>query len=205
MFVVIPTRVQPVNACLPHALTSIERYTDLTPVTVGHDTSLVERHIPTAQGPDAFANTRLALEAALGTDWIGDKFIWSHDDIYWLRPAQPIRRPIGNLEYPSPMIHPTYRRRKAYTAAWLRAHDLSTLDYEAHTPMLIDVASMRGLLPRIPDTVDWRSAYLNTINQPDPMGMDVKLRNLSDRPMDQNWASTVGDPMKYRHLAPVIR
>lgn len=206
MFAVIPTRVQAANPCLPYALASITRYTDLTPVTVGHDTGLVDHHIPTRQGPDAFANTRTALEAALGTDWIGDRFVWSHDDIYWLRPAPVVRYAIGDLRRPPAASGQRYRSRKIRTAAWLDDRGYPVFDYEAHVPLVISKEGISSLWgDNLPQDVEWRSAYLNVTGEPDVIGPDVKMRNIDAPVPDAPWVSTSGDPMRYRRLAPVLR
>lgn len=205
MFVVIPTRVQPVNPSLPYALASIARHTGLTPVTVGHDTGLVEHHIPTKQYANPFLNTRTALETALGADWIGDRFVWSHDDIYWLRPAPVIRYAIGDLRRPPAISGQRYRSRKIRTAAWLDDRGHPVFDYEAHVPFVVDKVGMSHLLGNLSGDMEWRSAYLNVTGEPDVIAPDVKMRNIDAPVPDAAWASTTGNPMRYRRLAPVLR
>jgi hypothetical protein len=206
MQVIIPTAVEPHNPCLPYALASIRVHTDLEPVTIGHDFYLCD-HIPTAQATgrvNARRNTNLAMRVACETGCISDPFVWSNDDIYWLKPAAPIRWALGKLEDATGSR--LNRERKADTARALTAMGLPTFDYEAHVPMLISKAPMLTALD-IADTdpnLEKRSLYGNMTGLPDRIAPDVKLRNPTNRHRDEAWASTQGDPARYPNLAGLL-
>jgi hypothetical protein len=200
MYVVIPTAVEPRNLSLPYALASIREHTGYVPITVGYDTGLCD-HIPTVQrdgAKHARLNTNLAMRTAI--DRLGETFIWSNDDVYWMRPAEPIRWALGDLENAD--SSKLNRQRKAATAAALKASGLPTFDYEAHVPMLIEPGPMLEALDTAelnPD-LEKRSIYGNLTGLPDVIAPDVKLRNPANRHRDEAWASTQGDPARYPHL-----
>lgn len=201
LHVVIPTADEPRNGSLPYALASIARHTDYTPVTVGHDHGSCD-HIPTTQlrgRVNAFTNTDIAIRTACETDWISDPFIWSADDIYWMRPAEPVRWAIGKLEDAEGRT--VYVQRKHDTANLLTGLGLPTFDYEAHVPMLIHK----------PDALDalelggsFRSMYGNLTGEPEMIAPDVKLRNYSAPLPPAPWVSTHGNPHRYQYLRAVL-
>lgn len=198
MHVVIPVAVEPRNPSLPHALASIAKHTNYTPVTVGHDTGLCELHIPTTQQPGrvhTFENTDLAIRTACETRWISDPFIWSADDIYWLRPAEPIRWAIGKLEDAQGAT--VYAARKRHTATILTKFGLPTFDYEAHVPMLVRKAPA---LEALIHGGSFRSIYGNLTGTPDRVAPDVKLRRRNELLPDTPWVSTAMDPARYTDL-----
>lgn len=202
MYVVIPTAVEPRNPSLPYAIQSISQHTTYTPVTVGHDHGLCD-HIPSPQLPgrdNIFRNTDRHAETALRE--LGEPFIWSADDIYWLEPAEPVRWAIGHLEDATGRT--IYAQRKRHTAEWLRRCFHPTYDYEAHTPMLFEPDPLTEVLDIIRrqgwSTLDKRSLYGNLTGHPDIVAPDVKLRR-TDAPLpDAAWASTHHDPGLYRNL-----
>lgn len=183
MHVVIPVRVGR-NRSLPIALATIARHTNLIPVVVGHNPGIDVAHVKTAQGRDGFANTELAMRAALDTDWVSDPFVWSADDIYWTRPAEPIRWALGDLADHTAGVH---GRRKQQTLQILEDLGLPTFDYESHTPLPVHKAGMREAL-RMGGTM--RSMYGNTTGTPDRVAPDVKLRTAHDPVPDTEWLST---------------
>lgn len=187
MYVVIPVRVGR-NRSLPIALETIARHTDLVPVIIGHNPGVDVQHVQhirTVQGRDKFGNQELAMLAALDTPGISDPFVWSNDDIYWTRPADPIRWAIGNLaDDTSAGMH---ARRKADTLQLLVTLGLPTFDYESHTPLPVQKAGMREAL-RMGGTM--RSVYGNITGTPDLVAPDVKLRTRHDPVPDTPWLST---------------
>lgn len=200
--VVVPVAVESRNDSLPYALASIREHTNLEPVTIGHNLGMC-RHIGTRQltgVANARANTNLAVRVACETDWISDPFVLSADDIYWLKPADPIRWALGELD--DAVGSRLNRQRKAETAAVLRGLGLPTFDYEAHVPMLVDKAAMVAALDIIGSNTDIekRSVYGNMTGRPDRIAPDVKLRNPANRHRGAEWASTQGDPTRYRQL-----
>lgn len=202
MYVVIPTAVEPRNPSLSYALASIRKYTTYTPVTVGHDYGLCD-HIPSPQlagRANIFTNTDRHMQTALRE--LGEPFIWSADDIYWLEPAEPVRWAIGHLE--DATGNTIYARRKRATAAWLRQRFHPTHDYEAHVPMLVDPGPMIEVLDLILrlgwSGLDKRSLYGNLTGQPDHVAPDVKLRQTGAPLPDTPWVSTHHDPGLYRNL-----
>ena len=206
MHVVLPIAEEPHNPSLPYVLASIRKHTDYIPVTVGKDWGLCD-HIHTRQQPgraNVFANTDLAMRVACETDWISDEFIWSNDDIYWLRPAHPIRWAIGWLE--DAQGSTVYTQRKHHTAAWLHEHGLLTYDYEAHTPMLVHKTPMLEVLTHITTDpmLDKRSMYGNMTGTPDLVAPDVKVRSRRDPLPDAAWASSTGNPLAWPALAEAI-
>lgn len=204
MYVVIPVRDKDRNLSLPHALASIARHTDYTPLTIGRDLGLCE-HIATVQQPGqrfARRNTNLAMRTAC--ELLAEPFIWSNDDVYWLRPATPIRWALGDLR--DAQGSTLNRTRKQTTADWLSEHGLPTWDYEAHVPMLIDPMPMLDALEAVdanPD-LEKRSLFGNMTGLPERVAPDVKLRNPGNRHRAAEWASTQGDPMAYGHLGAML-
>lgn len=196
MYVVIPVADEPRNLSLPYALASIAKHTTYTPVTVGHDHGLCD-HIPSPQlagRVNIFRNTDRHMQAAI--DKLGEPFIWSADDVYWLRPAEPVRWAIGDLEHDfGPTI---YQKRKHTTWQTLRAHGLPTHDYESHTPL--PVTDLHAMAIALNMTGAMRSLYGNLTGTPDLIAPDVKLRR-PDAPLpNAPWVSTGRDPNLYRHL-----
>lgn len=197
MYVVLPVAAEPRNPSLPYALASIRAHTDYIPVTVGKDWGLCD-HIPTVQGDDKFANTDLAMRVACAE--LGEPFVWSNDDVYWLRPADPVRWAIGKLE--DAVGARVWQQRKRDTAAILNGRGLPTFDYEAHVPMLIHPTPM---LEALGIGGEKRSVYGNLTGLPDMVRPDVKMRRPQNRPpLHEPWVSTEGDPMRWRDLAELL-
>lgn len=190
MIVVIPVADEPVNPTLPLAIETIRRHTDYDIVTIGRN-HRVARHLHLAQSPrghDRFINTDNAMRLACHHF---DTFIWSADDTYWTRPAEPTRWALGQL----PGTHDTgTNTRKANTRKWLLEHGHPTWDYEVHVPMLIDAAPMREVMTIIKESgpLDKRSLYGNLTGQPDLIAPDVKIRNNEDPIPDAPWISSNG-------------
>lgn len=193
MYAVIPVADEPTNPSLPHAIASIRRHTNYTPITVGKDHHLCD-HIPTTQQPGRahiFTNQNLAMRTALTE--LAEPFIWTNDDIYWLRPAQPIRWALGDLE--NDFGNTIYQRRKHTTWQTLRAYGLPTWDYESHTPLPVtDLTAMNLALNM---TGAMRTLYGNLTGVPDMAAPDVKMRRSSDPLPNAAWASTSGNPERY--------
>lgn len=190
MRVVIPVAVEPRNLSLPHAINSIRKHTDYEPVTVGHDHGLCE-NIPAEQAPgraNVFANTAHLMQVTIDT--LAEPFIWSADDIYWLRPAEPVRWALGQLECDfGPTI---YQKRKHTTWCTLRAHSLPTYDYESHTPL--PVTNLAAMNLALNMTGAMRTLYGNLTGDPDTIAGDVKIRSRRDPIPDAPWASSNGNP-----------
>lgn len=193
--VVIPTAREPRNWCLPYALESIRKHTDLTPVTVGFNTGLNRLHITTVQAADPFANTDLAVLTACDTAWVSDPFILSADDIYWLRPAAPIMWALGQLDRAEGSSE--YAKRKRHTLHLLKARNLPTWDYESHTPMPVHKNLM---LAALAIGGEKRTVYGNLNGQPDRVAPDVKMRKRDSPLPDAEWASTAFKPDDYPSL-----
>ncbi len=199
MYVVIPTAVEPTNLSLPYAVASIRKHTTYTPITVGKDHGLCD-HIPSPQlagRANIFRNTDRHMQAAIRE--LRAPFIWSADDIYWLRPAEPVRWAIGKLE--DAQGSTVYAQRKRHTADWLRSRHHPTWDYEAHVPMLIHPELMLEVLDLILrqgwSGLEKRSLYGNLTGTPDLIAPDMKLRRRSEPIPDAPWTSTAGDPTRY--------
>lgn len=186
MYVVIPVANEPENPTLKLAIASIRAHTDFDVVTIGHDHGLAE-HIPTVQQPgQPFANTDLAMRVACERL---ERFIWSADDIYWMRPAEPVRWALGQLG--RTLNRGVYGRRKATTRDWLQAHGLPTWDYESHTPMPIQADAMLETLEHIKrePALDKRTVYGNLTGEPDVIAEDVKVRERATVIPDAPWVS----------------
>lgn len=200
MYVVIPTAVEPRNPSLPYAIASIRKHTTYTPVTVGHDHGICY-HIPAIQTlgrANIFRNTDNHMRTAIRE--LGEPFIWSADDIYWLRPAEPIRWAIGLLNHATG--NTVYAQRKHHTATTLHALGYPQWDYEAHVPIRVEPEPMLKALALTQDDpmLDKRSLYGNLTGTPDITAPDVKLRRRSDPLPNAPWVSTVGDPSLYPQL-----
>ena len=200
MYVVIPVAAEPRNPSLPYAIASIRKHTTYTPVTVGHDHGICY-HIPAIQTlgrANIFRNTDNHMRTAIRE--LGEPFIWSADDIYWLRPAEPIRWAIGDLNHATG--NTVYTQRKRHTAATLHALGYPQWDYEAHVPMLVDPEPMLEALA-LTDAdpmLDKRSLYGNLTGTPDITAPDVKVRSRRDPLPDASWASSEGTPEKWPAL-----
>jgi len=204
--VVIPVAAERSNSSINWALRSIANwYPGHHVILVGHRPrldphNLTIDHIPTEQTDDIFANTDLAMQTALDSDLVNDPFIWSADDIYWMRPAEPIRWALGLLDEDQ---HRTiYGQRKHATAHFLRSHGLPAYDYEAHVPMLIHPNPMHTVLNWC-DTdpmLDKRSLYGNLTGLPDHIGSDVKNQSRAAPLPDASWCSTGGNPRAWPAL-----
>lgn len=195
MRVVIPVADEPHNRSLPYAVASIRRHTTYEPVTYGMKDYGLCTHVHVDEPRDTkFANEARVMRTAI--DKIGEAFIYSADDIYWLHPAEPIRWALGQLE--NDFGATIYQKRKHTTWQTLRAHSLPTLDYESHTPL--PVTDLHTMTIALNMTGAMRSLYGNLTGQPDIVAPDVKLRR-TDAPLpDSPWASTQHDPNLYRNL-----
>lgn len=193
--IVIPTAREPRNRCLPYALASVARFTDYEPVTIGHNPRTGTQHLESPQHSSPFENTDQAVRLACTTTWISDPFVLSADDIYWLRPADPVRWAIGDLH--DPKSHGVYLQRKLSTALRLDALGLPTHDYESHTPLLVHKAPM---LDALAIGGEKRSVYGNLTGGPDVIAADVKMRDRRDELPAAPYVSTAHDPTGYAHL-----
>lgn len=187
--VVIPVAQEQTNPTLALAIDSIRRHTDYDVVTIGHDHGVAE-HIYSPQSEllrDRWANTDRAMRVACENF---EHFIWSADDIYWTRPAEPVRWAIGELA--TTLRKGKHGPRKQATLAWLREQGLSTWDYEAHVPMPIESAPMQIALDKVNRSplLDKRTVYGNLTGEPDLVAPDVKMRD--DSMPDAPWISSVG-------------
>jgi hypothetical protein len=189
VIIVIPTAMEDDNHTIALAIESIQLHTDHDIVTVGHDLGVAEHiHCPqSTHSRDRWANTDRAMRAACERY---ETFIWSADDIYWTRPADPLMWALGDLAETGRRAE--HGRRKQVTLEWLRAQDLPTWDYEAHVPMPIDAAIMLDVLGTIEHAprLDKRTLYGNHAGIPDMIAPDVKVRtpDIADTP----WLSSDG-------------
>jgi len=199
--IVIPVKASPDNECVNYALASIARfYPGRRVFLIGGQPSLDSHElnvtcISTRQGDNRYVNTDLAMRVALDNDDVNDPFIWSNDDIYWMRPADPIRWAIGKLE--DVRGGGIFRRRKRATGELLASLSLPTFDYETHVPIAVDKRHMSEALDIGGDK---RSVYGNLTGLPDIVAHDVKLRNPQNRPGDWPWISTQGSPAQWPGL-----
>jgi hypothetical protein len=189
MHVVIPLAVEDDNPTIGLAIESIQLHTNYDIVTIGHDLGVAE-HIYCQQSVharDKWANTDRAMRTACERY---ETFIWSADDIYWTRPADPVMWALGDLTVTQ--RRGEYGPRKQVTLEWLQAQDLPSWDYEAHVPMPIDAALMLDVLGTIEHAprLDKRTLYGNLAGTPDMIAPDVKVRtpDIADTP----WLSSDG-------------
>jgi len=186
--VIIPVAAEDDNPTIALAIESIRLHTTYDIVTIGHDLGVAEHiHCPQPNPRDRWANTDRAMRAACERY---ETFIWSADDIYWTRPADPVMWALGDLAVTQ--RRGRYGLRKQTTLEWLQAHDLPTWDYEAHVPMPIDAALMLDVLRTIEHVprLDKRTLYGNLAGTPDVVAPDVKVRtpDIADTP----WLSSDG-------------
>lgn len=205
MRVVIPVADEPHNRSLPYALASIRQHTTLEPLTVGMKDYGLCDHLMTKEPRGKLRKFRgevIAMRAAL--EYLDEPFVWSNDDIYWLRPAEPVRWAIGKLEDAD--TRTIYGQRKQHTLAFLRRQGLPTWDYESHTPLPVHPAPMRLVLDWC-DTdpmLDKRSLYGNLTREPDIIAADVKLRARSAPLPDAAWCSTARPPTDHPALTATL-
>lgn len=191
MRIVIPVADEPNNPSLPYALASIRKHTDLEPLTVGMKDYGLCDHLRTVEPGGKlrkFTGEPIAMRTAI--DHLGEPFIWSNDDIYWLRPAEPIRWAIGDLT--DDHTHTIYQQRKHRTWQTCKTYGLPTWDYESHTPLPVTDLNAMLLALNMPGTM--RSLYGNLTGEPDVIAADVKVRSRRDPVPDAPWASTEGRP-----------
>lgn len=192
MRVVIPVANEDRNPSLPYALASIRRHTNLEPLTVGGKDYGLCDHLNTGEhrsnASSKFRGEAIAMRAAILE--IGESFVWSNDDVYWLRPAHPIRWALGDLN--ADRRRSIYAHRKHATANALHAAGLPTYDYESHTPLLIHPEPALEALERCArdPLLDKRSIYGNLTGEPDIIAPDVKMRAYVDPIPDAPWCST---------------
>lgn len=187
--VVIPVAVEASNPTLPLAIESIRTHTDYDVVTMGHDHGLAE-HVNVNQSPHPqhrWANTDAIMRAACERF---DQFIWSADDIYWTRPAEPVKWALGDLS--NTLRRGAHGRRKQATCTWLMEHGVPTWDYESHTPMPIESGPMLDVLAivKAEPLLDKRTLYGNMTGRPDLVAPDVKVRDVIVP--DTPWVSSAG-------------
>ena len=195
MFVVIPVANETKNLSLPYAVASIRRHTDYEPVTYGMRDFGLCTHVHVDEPRDTkFANEARVMRTAI--DKIGDSFIYSADDIYWLHPAEPIRWALGQLE--NDFGATIYQKRKHTTWQTLRAHSLPTWDYESHTPL--PVTDLHAMTIALNMTGAMRTLYGNLTGTPDQIAGDVKVRSRRDPLPDAPWASSNGTPTTWPAL-----
>ena len=195
MFVVIPVANETKNLSLPYAVASIRRHTDYEPVTYGMRDFGLCTHVHVDEPRDTkFANEARVMRTAI--DKIGDSFIYSADDIYWLHPAEPIRWALGQLE--NDFGATIYQKRKHTTWQTLRAHSLPTWDYESHTPL--PVTDLHAMTLALNMTGAMRTLYGNLTGTPDQIAGDVKVRSRRDPLPDAPWASSNGTPTTWPAL-----
>jgi hypothetical protein len=195
---VIPVRLERVNIELQGCIELIERHTDMQVVTVGHRHPWsVHPHIPTTQGRDKFLNTDTAMRAACETEWVSDPFVWWMDDVFILEPAPIPDWHMGELPTHTER-HSQYSTRKVATRQLLEAHDLPTLDYELHTPLLVDKALM---LKALSMGGDKRTVYGN-LRGTGVQHEDVKPKRNTEFP-DGAYLSTV-TPYYRRHRERIL-
>lgn len=138
------------------------------------------------------------MRTACNTDWISDPFIWSNDDIFWTRPATPIRWALGDLREDT--RRNVYGQRKHRTADILDHLGLPTYDYESHTPVPVTKADMLEALRYCTEGGTMRSLYGNLTGEPDIIAPDVKVRSRKDPLPDAPWASSNGSPTTWPAL-----
>jgi hypothetical protein len=196
--VVIPVAVEPVNFTLPLALASIATHAPwLNPVLIGEPIQLEPYTVPytkelgpirvlpfMTQGLDPAVNTNAMLRAALMDEEITDPFVWSNDDIYFLRETSldDIRVAGATARKKLEDNPPTgrYGTQSHHTAAVLRGLSKPTWDYERHVPIVVNKDRMRLALAFGP-TAYPRSMYQNLqFEKPAFVQRDVKAFATAD-------------------------
>jgi hypothetical protein len=193
---VIPVAVEPVNETLPIALWTASSFApDLVPILIGEPIQLepylaeypYSRILPfMGQGTDRQINTTRMLSAALEDDEITDPFVWSNDDIYFLRPTSldDIRVAGATARKRLEENPPTgmYGRQAHLTLDVLRSLRKPTWDYERHVPILVHKERMRLALSLGPGAYP-RSMYQNlAFERPAFIHRDVKAFNEAQLP-----------------------
>lgn len=120
------------------------------------------------------------LHEALTQDIVTDRFIWTNDDIYLVNPVGLVHialpKVLGPLN-PAP-YNGQYAAAMRNTMEQLTAEGLPMLNYGTHTPLLLDKAELKQVLP--PDDpqahtgILYTSLYFNRINRMHPVRLDWK-------------------------------
>lgn len=125
-------------------------------------------------------NTMEALKTAIASDKVTESFVWTNDDIYLVAPVDmshialpKVLGPLNPEKYDN-----LYRSNMENTIEFLRSHDLPSLNYGAHMPVLYDKEKLVSLLEEYPEIslgdYLFSSIYFNRYNQTRPFFLNWK-------------------------------
>lgn len=128
-------------------------------------------HIPVKdKGGPPNANTLLKLACVAGHTDISPQFIFSHDDIFLLRPLE------EQVCHVATSPARSYVHREAMLNAARIINRPAVVDYELHTPVVLDKEHVQRTLGLIrTNNVAFRTVYFNTLGVASTPMEDVKL------------------------------
>lgn len=94
-------------------------------------------HITGRRSHHPYIDQEYAMLAVLAEPSIPDDFIYSMDDVYVVKPLKIVDMHQGDY-LTSADKRGYHHNQKKVTCDWLNAHGYTTLDYELHTPMLLN-------------------------------------------------------------------
>lgn len=124
-------------------------------------------------------NTLSKLAGAVFQTDISDRFIYSHDDIYLLKPFMEVHEHCAG-DYRRSRLH-----REAFENAVKAVGRPGVLDYELHKPVVLEKDKVQQVIETIHErNIAFRTVYFNKIRVPSvPVG-DVKLMSWREPPED---------------------
>lgn len=195
---VIPVAVEPRNETLPVALWSAqERAPWLNLVLIGEPIQLEPYLLPyegasilpfMQQGLDGQVNTARMLAAALESPDISDPFVWSNDDIYFLRDTTiddiMVAGSTALKKFSETSDKGIYGETSKRTMETLAALSKPTWNYERHVPIVVHKTRMRLALAiratKPNEVLNIRSVYQNlAFEKPAFVHADVKAFNVA--------------------------
>lgn len=152
-----------------------------------------DKLVPVLQkGKTKWDRVRAMLKTIAEDDRITENFVLFNDDFFVMRPVEKLSTyRYGTLEQLCKRIEkknggrPTkYTLNLANTIATLKKHNLPTLNFELHVPMVFKRGDLRELIDLFPDTRGTRSLYGNMyLNEEDTEPMkDTKIFKTNELP-----------------------
>lgn len=148
-------------------------------------------HVPVAQGPDKFANTRHNIQLICKDDLLSDDFILMNDDFFIAKPIQDVVKELNlcrgkiedvEKEYLARFNGGTSEYMTGMKQTRIYLQDMGykePLSYELHTPMVMNKKNVLGLfsMPYLDSikVLHWRSIYGNKYLKDSRVIGDVKV------------------------------
>lgn len=164
-------------------------------------------------GKTKYARTRGMFKSIFTNNDITEDFWLFNDDFFILRPVDKVPYIIdGTVQKYRDAIRKRYGRDSVYTIRLsksidiLEKHELDTLNYECHVPMLINRNKGRRLLRVFDDDAIFRSTYGNYFKVGGMIQKDVKIISLKSIPENNDiLLSTSDESFKHGKVGKYIK